>query len=112
MDVPSTEIPLDPTDPVVGIVAVVLTTWLRNNAKKYGLPKSLQKYVASVAVLLVVFLRAITDTLMGLDLTWELFLRAVLVGGSTVYAHTQWRSMVKEVAADVTGTADLDKAPE
>ncbi len=87
-------VPVDPSDPVVVVLALVLTEALKGlvSEKTYA---RFAPVLPLFVVLLAVFIRVVYDTVTSEGLSWSTMLRGLASAGVAVLTHAQFRAVAK-----------------
>jgi len=98
---PPTTVPIDPSDPIVALSALVLAEALKRMLKPAAL-KRIGPVIPVIVVVLAMALRVGYDAMLteGGALTWATVLRGLAAAGVAILTHTQFRSVVKALMGE------------
>jgi hypothetical protein len=104
---PPTTVPMDPSDPIVALFALVITEALKRMLKPAAL-KRVGPVIPVVVVVLAMALRVGYDAMLtdGGALTWATVLRGLAAAGVAVLTHTQFRSVAKAFTGEAKPPAE------
>ena len=92
------QIPFDGTDPIVVMLAWLLTMLLGKLIERVGLERY-RAVLPVAAVVLAIGVRVGIDVTLEGPLTWATALRAIASGAVAVTSHAQFREVIKLVAS-------------
>lgn len=92
-------VPMDPSDPIVALFALLVTELLKRLLKPATLER-VSPTIPAVVVLIAMGLRVAYDAAVTPEgITWASVLRGIAAAGVAVLTHSQFRSVAKAIAA-------------